>query len=230
MNRNTSVAGVIGIACATLMAGDLVRADEEIDWVTTSRGRYEIALGAHSWPGIADLQPAREGAFDELGFNLSIAGHWPVWRFDESELLLGVDLGFFSNDSNVRFVTEDVFARAGYLVPSFKWMFGRKHRYSLDAGVGYYLVDIVELAGAYPLTVETELWEEGAVGGYVGITVDIGGGHPARNRGVMLSFKTHFVDFGSAGDQTALLPQTLGSNAGDLTGPVYMMQLGYRWR
>jgi hypothetical protein len=109
-------------------------------------------------------------------------------------------------------------------------MFGHKHRYSLDAGAGYYLVDIVELAGDYPLTVETEIWEEGAVGGYVGATVDIGGGDPARNRGVMLSFKTHFIDFGSVRDQSSLLPQTLGSNAGDLTGPVYMMQLGYRWR
>ena len=230
MIRITSTAGIVGIACATLLAGDLARADEEIEWVTTSRGRYEIAIGAHSWPGIADLQPAREGSFDELGFNLGLAGHWPVWRFDESELLLGGDFGFFSNDSNVLFVTDDIFTRAVYLVPSFKWMFGRKHRYSVDAGAGYYLVDIVELSGDYPLTVETELLEKDAFGGYVGVTVDIGGGDPARNRGVMLSFKTHFVDFGSVNDQNSLLPQTLGNNAGELTGPVYMMQLGYRWR
>ena len=230
MIRITSIAGVTSIACATLVAGDFTWADEDIDWVTTSRGRYEIAIGAHSWPGIAELQPAREGSFDEVGLNLSMSGHWPVWRFDASELLLGIDLGLFSNESNVRFVTEDVFARGGYLVPSLKWMFGRKHRYSIDAGAGYYLVDVVELAGAYPLTFETELWEEGAVGGYVGATVDIGGGDPGRNRGVMLSFKTHFVDFGSVGDQSSLLPQTLGNNAGDLTGPVYMMQVGYRWR
>ena len=196
MIRITSIAGVTSIACATLVAGDFTWADEDIDWVTTSRGRYEIAIGAHSWPGIAELQPAREGSFDEVGLNLSMSGHWPVWRFDASELLLGIDLGLFSNESNVRFVTEDVFARGGYLVPSLKWMFGRKHRYSIDAGA----------------------------------TVDIGGGDPGRNRGVMLSFKTHFVDFGSVGDQSSLLPQTLGNNAGDLTGPVYMMQVGYRWR
>ena len=72
MIRITSIAGVTSIACATLVAGDFTWADEDIDWVTTSRGRYEIAIGAHSWPGIAELQPAREGSFDEVGLNLSM--------------------------------------------------------------------------------------------------------------------------------------------------------------
>jgi len=224
MNR---IPGITAIACASAVAGDFVLAEEQIDWVTTSRPRYEIALGVHSWPGIAELQPAREGSFDETGFNLSMAGHWPMWRFEESEVLFGIDAGLFSNESNVRFITDDVFARAAYLTPSLKWMFGRKHRYSVDAGAGYYLVDIVELSGDYPLTGETELWEEGAVGGYLGVTVDFGG---AKNSGVMLSFKTHFVDFGSVGDQSSLYLPTLGNDAGDLTGPVYMMQVGYRWR
>ncbi len=227
MNRITST---VVIAGAMLLASDVAWTDDDIEWVTTSRGRYEIAIGVHSWPGIAGLQPARGGEFDEVGLNLSMAGHWPLWRFDKSELLVGVDLGLFSNDSNVRFVTEDLFSRNGYLTPSVKWMFGRKHRYSIDAGAGYYLMDMVELAGDYPLTVETELWEEGAIGGYVGVTVDIGGGDPARNRGVMFSFKTHFVDFGSVHDENTLLPPTLGGSAGDLSGPVYMLQIGYRWR
>jgi hypothetical protein len=109
-------------------------------------------------------------------------------------------------------------------------MFGSHHRYSIDAGIGYYLLDMVELAGEYPMSFETQLWEESTVGGYVGATIDIGGGDPGRNRGVMLSFKTHFVDFGVVRDENALLPQTLGPNAGDLSGPVYMAQIGYRWR
>ena len=218
------------IAGTLLVASDGIRAAEETQWVTTSRGRYEVAIGTHSWPGIADLQPTGGGEFDELGFNLSIAGHWPVWRFDESELLLGFDLGLFSNDSNVRFVTDDVLARNGYLTPSVKWMFGHKHRYSIDAGAGYYLLDMVELAGDYPLTIETQLWEESAIGGYVGATFDIGGGYPGKNRGVMFSFKTHFLDFGTVHDESALLSPTLGGNAGELSGPVYMFQVGYRWR
>lgn len=227
MNGMTSTILVAGFL---IVASDFAKADEVIDWVTTSRGRYEIAVGAHSWPGLAALQPARGGAFDEVGFNLNLAGHWPLWRFDNSELLIGMDLGIFTNDSNIRFVTEDLFSRNGYLTPSVKWMFGRRHRYSIDAGVGYYLLDMVELAGEYPASFETQLWEESTVGGYVGATIDIGGGDPGRNRGVMFSFKTHFVDFGTVRDENALLPPTLGGNAGGLSGPVYMAQIGYRWR
>ena len=226
MNRVT----VFIVAGTLLVASEGIRAAEEIEWVTTSRGRYEIAIGIHSWPGIADLRPATDGKFDSVGFNLSMAGHWPVWRFDESELLLGVDLGLFSNDSDIRFVTDNVFARNGYLTPSVKWMFGRRHRYSIDAGAGYYLLDMVEFAGEYPWTIETQLWEESAVGGYVGATIDIGGGDPGKTHGVMLSFKTHFVDFGTVRDEDALLSPTLGDNAGELSGPVYMFQVGYRWR
>jgi hypothetical protein len=109
-------------------------------------------------------------------------------------------------------------------------MFGGNHRYSIDAGIGYYLLDMVELAGEYPMSFETQLWEESTVGGYVGATIDIGGGDPGRNRGMMFSFKTHFVDFGVVRDENVLLPQTLGPTAGDLSGPVYMAQIGYRWR
>lgn len=218
------------IAGAMVAASDVARAGDDIEWVTTSRGRYEIAIGAHSWPGITELQPARRGEFDDVGFNLSMAGHWPLHRFDHSELLVGVDLGLLSNDSNVRFVTEELYSRAGYLTPSVKWMFGQNHRYSIDAGIGYYLMDMVELAGSYPESVETELWEETAVGGYVGATIDIGGGDPGRNRGVMFSFKTHFADFGTVRDENPGLPRTLGDDAGDLSGPIYMFQIGYRWR
>lgn len=227
MNRIASAIVVSGLA---LMVGDVASANEEIDWVTTSRGRYEIAIGVQSWPGLADLQPAREGSFDEVGYSLSLAGHWPVWRFDDSEVLLGIDLGFFANDSSVRFLSEDVMARSGYLTPSVKWMFGRGHRYSVDAGVGYYLVDITEVAGDYPLIFETQLFEDGAVGGYVGTTVDFNGGDPARRHGVMLSFKTHFFGLDAVRDEEPFFPATLGSDAGDLSGPVYMLQVGYRWR
>jgi hypothetical protein len=204
-------------------------AQDDVDWVTTSRGRYEIAIGAHSWPGLADLEPAGDGQFDEVGFNISLAAHWPVRRFDESELLAGIDLGLFSNESNIRFISDNLVARNGYLAPSVKWMFGKRHRYSLDAGIGYYLQDITEIAGEYPMYWETQLWEESAVGAYVGGTVDFRGGEPARSRGVMMSLKVHFVDFGTVRDE-GFLPPTLGQDAGRLGGPVYVYQLGYRWR
>jgi len=207
----------------------LAQAADDIEWVTTTRGRYEIAIGAHSWPGLAGLQAAQGGAFDEVGFNLNLAAHWAVKRFAGSELLAGIDLGLMSNDSNIRFVWGDVTARNGYIAPSVKWMFGRRHRYSLDAGLGYYVQDVAEVAGSYPYYWETQLWEDSTVGGYVGTTIDFRGGDPYRTHGMMASFKVHFLEFGTVQDEGPL-PTTLGGDAGSLSGPVYMLQFGYRWR
>ena len=204
-------------------------AQDDVEWVTTSRGRYEIAIGAHSWPGLADIDAERDGEFDDVGFNVSLAAHWPVRRFDDSELLAGIDLGLFANESSIRFTSDTLIARNGYLVPSVKWMFGQRHRYSLDAGVGYYLQDIAEVAGEYPAYWETQFWEESAVGAYLGGTVDFRGGEPTRSRGAMMSLKVHFVDFGTVRDDD-FLPPTLGQDAGRLAGPIYMYQVGYRWR
>jgi hypothetical protein len=202
---------------------------DDVEWVTTHRGRFEMAIGAHSWPGLADLDAARHGEFDAAGFNINLAAHWPVKRMSDSELLAGIDLGLLANDSDIRFISESITARNGYLAPSVKWMFGRKHRYSLDAGIGYYLQDITEVISDYPLYGETQLWEEGTAGGYLGGTVDFRGGEPSRSHGVMMSLKIHFVDFGTVRDE-GRLPPTLGQDAGRLTGPIYVYQLGYRWR
>ena len=220
---------VVGLSAALLVPGSASLAQDDVDWVTTSRGRYEIAIGAHTWPGLADLDTARDGKFDDAGFNINLAAHWPVKRFSDSELLAGIDLGLFNNESNIRFISDSLSARNGYIAPSVKWMFGGRHRYSLDAGIGYYLQDIAEVAGEYPMIWETQLWEEEAIGVYVGGTLDFRGGDPARSRGVMMSLKVHFVDFGTVRDE-GFLPATLGNDAGRLTGPVYMYQLGYRWR
>ncbi len=220
----------LAVFAAVLLApGTASRAQDDVEWITTSRGRYEFALGAHSWPNLADLDAARGGTFDAVGFNINLAAHWPVKRYAEAELLAGIDLGLFSNDSDIRFTSESITARNGYLVPSVKWMFGRRHRYSLDAGIGYYLQDIAEVAGDYPFYWETQLWEEGAAGGYLGGTIDFRGGEPSRSRGFMMSLKIHFVDFGTVRDEGPL-PPTLGEDAGTLSGPVYVYQVGYRWR
>lgn len=227
--NNRKYCVLMALAAVLLIPSGLALAQDDVEWVTTSRGRYEIALGAHSWPGLAELDAAAGGKFDRAGFNISLAAHWPVKRFTDSELLAGMDLGLFTNDSDIRFIFESLTARNGYLVPSVKWAFGRRHRYSLDAGVGYYLADVAEVYSDYPLYGETVLWEEGAVGGYLGGTIDFRGGEPSRSRGAMMSLKMHFVDFGIVRDE-GRLPPTLGQNAGHLRGPVYMYQVGYRWR
>jgi len=217
------------LAAVLLVPASASLAQDDVEWVTTNRGRFELAIGAHLWPGLADLAAAGGGDFDEVGFNVNLAAHWPVRRFADSELLAGLDLGVMTNDSDIRFISESLSARNAYLVPSVKWMFGHGHRYSLDAGLGYYMQDIAEVLVEYPLYAETVLWEEAGPGGYIGGTLDFRGGNPARSRGLMISLKVHFVDFGTVWDE-ALLPPTLGQGAGDLTGPIYMAQVGYRWR
>ncbi len=194
------------------------------------RVRYEVAIGTHSWPGAGDLQPAVGGTFDELGFNLAGAIHWPVRRFEKSELLLGVDLALMSNTSNVPLILDDVMVRDAYLAPSLKWVFGRKHHYSVDAGVAFHEIDIAEVTGGGYGYIETEIWSERAIGSYVGGTMDVGAGTPDKRRGMSLAFRVHFVDFGVVADENLLFPQTLGPNAGVLSGPIYVFQIGYRWR
>ena len=221
--------GLTLLAAALLAPESGPLAQDDVEWVTTYRGRFEMAIGAHSWPALTELEAAAAGEFDEVGFNITLAAHWPVRRFADSELLAGLDLGILTNDSNIRFITESVTARNAYLVPSMKWMFGHRHRYSLDAGLGYYIQDIAEVMVEYPLYAETVLWEEASPGGYVGGTLDFRGGDPSRSRGFMLSLKVHFVDFGTVRDE-GRLPPTLGQDAGSLAGPIYVAQFGYRWR
>jgi hypothetical protein len=45
-----------------------------------------------------------------------------------------------------------------------------------------------------------------------------------------LAFRVHFVDFGVVADENLLFLQTLGPDAGVLSGPVCVFQIGYRWR
>lgn len=193
--------------------------------------RWEASFGVHAWPAIADIEPFAGGQFDDVGINLAFAVHIRTKQKDEKELLAGFDMGFFPSESNIRLFTEDLSARGMYLTPSLKWMFGRnRHRYSLDAGIGYYLVDIAEvtiLGGGYS---EFELWQSSGVGGYVGGTWDIGSKDPLKTRGWMLALKVHYFDLGQVRDENAGLPARLGPAAGDMKGPVYQLQFGYRWR
>jgi hypothetical protein len=204
--------------------------DETVDWVTPSRWRLEIALGAHVWPSLGALEPQWGGKFDDAGFDLNFAWHWPVTRFANGELLVGADIGLFSSDSNIGFIYGDLTARGAYLTPSLKWMFGRRHRYSLDAGLGYYSVDFAEVVGGFPDYYETQVWERSSAGGYLGATVDFGGAFEERRSGLMLALKVHFFDLGSVRDDDPFLPPVLGPGAGDLGGPVYSLLVGYRWR
>lgn len=204
----------------------------QADDVATDQGhgggvRYEVALGFSSWSALADLQPVAEGSFDDIGYIFSGAVHWPFRSGENSELLLGIEAGLFPNESNIRFVNDNLLGRGLYLTPSLKWTPGALKRLSLDAGLGYYLVDIAEVTTDYSWYTETELWSDSALGGFVGGTWDFGSA--SRRHGAMLSLKAHFFDLGTVRDEDPLLPARLGPDAGDLSGPMIQLQLGYRW-
>jgi len=121
-------------------------------------------------------------------------------------------------------------ARRLYVTPSIKWMFGDVHRFSVDAGIGWHLLDIAEVSGGYGATTgEFEYWEDSIVAPFLGATWDVKAG--VRERAAFsVGLKLHFVDFGSPNDRGSLLPPTLGLSAGDLSGPVVALHLGSSWR
>lgn len=187
--------------------------------------RTEVFVGAHAWPGIGELEPRSEGHFDDAGFSLGAAVHWPLEGFGAPQLQVGVDMAVFATESDIDFRRESLIARGAWLVPSVRWYPGNGP-HSIDAGAGVYLVDIAEVTGEYGFFIETELWEQSGLGGYVGATWNFGGGAAAS--GLTVSVRVHHFDLGTVRDEDLFLPATLGNDAGSLTGPVFQLQVGYR--
>jgi len=215
--------------CVVLLLGiTAALADEPPEF--RSPWRYELMIGLQSWPGLVEIEPLDGGSFDEVGFNFSAAAHYAVRTFEDSELLLGVDLGFMSNESSIALSFEDIMSRAMYVGPSMKWVFGRQHGFSLDAGIMYWIIDFAEIEAEYPYYSERVVWEDDAVGGYVGATWDKDAGDLSKQGGLTAGFKAHFVDFGDVTGGNPFLRRALGPAPGTLEGPIYEMQIGYRWR
>ncbi len=212
-----------------LTGGVPVAAEESEADLQNTRVRYEISIGTGIWPGAGDLMGTNGGSFDAVGVHLGGAVHWPVGSFANGELLLGADLAMQSNESDIRLFVEDLSLRDLYVGPSLKWVAGRRHRYSVDLGVTYHEADIAELVGSYPNYQEIVIWEERALGAYLGATLNFKAGVLGKRSGVLVAFKAHFVDFEvDAGN--LLLAQTLGPGARNLSGPIYSLGIGYRWR
>ena len=193
------------------------------------QGRAEVWLGISSWPALDDLVPSASGSFDTTGYALGGALHIPFKRFASSDLFVGVD-GFIAvTESSVNGFIGELTVRHAYLGGSAKWLLGPRRRMSLDAGLGLHLVDMAELSdNVYGL--EHEAWESSRAGAFVGATWDFGKRDAASSGGLSLGFKVHFVDFGRVYDEDVFIRGLLGNNAGNLDGPVYMLQIGYSMR
>ena len=184
---------------------------------------WAFALGATSWSDLGDVQSSLGGDFDQYGLALDMSVHRVV-DVGDSSLLLGVDLGFFSTDSRIPGIYEDLIQRGVYLTPSVRLRFGESGRghFDLEAGAGWYNTDFAELdcddynsfLGGPVCTEINDPFDSNAFGGYLGIR----GGF---NKYFTAGFRAHFADFG----EVSGLPTV----SGDLGGPVYTIMFGARF-
>ncbi len=220
---------VILLAASLFLAGNVAAQYDESE--TAPGGpRWDVWLALSSWPGLNDLQPVAGGSFKSTGYGLGTSVHWPVKQLDNSNLLLGFEAAISATDSDVPVVLDDLLARHMYLGVSGKYSIGKSRGFSLDAGLGYYLVDIAQLESDYAVGVEFKSWEESAAGAFVGATWDLGAGQPDRDAGLSLAFKVHYADFGTVRDEDTYFTPVLGPDAGVLDGPSYVFQIGYSLR
>lgn len=217
-------------ACVALFAmSEAVVADEPE--VGPGGLRWEVWLGISSWPALGELQPEAGGDFDELGFGLGGALHWPVAQYENSELMLGFDASIDAIDSSIPGIYDNQLERHMYLGSSVKWLLGESRNFSVDAGIGYHLVNIVQInTNIFLDSVEHEIWEKSAPGAFIGASWDIAAARPGRRRGLSLGLKVHFADLGIVRDEDIPFAPILGTNAGTLDGPLYIFQVGYSGR
>lgn len=189
--------------------------------------RAEVWLGVSSFPGLGDIRPlAVADGFDTTGFGFGGAWHVPVKRFENSDLLIGVDGFIAATESSISGYIGDLAARHLFLGTSVKWALGKRRNVYLDAGVGYHELDMAELSD-YIYGIEHVAWKDSAGGAFVGATWDVGAGREHETGGFSLGLKVHFVDFGNVYDENTFIVRILGDDAGKLSGPIYMLQLGY---
>lgn len=225
MRHGLTLFALLMAACGSPLA----MAHEEPPAEAYAQHRFEFWLGVSHMPGLDDLEPL-DGDFDSTGFGLGGAWHVPVKRFENSDLLLGIDGYLGVTGSSLSGYIGDVSLYHVYLGGSAKWAFGERRNIYLDAGVGYHGVDISELDDDYLYGDEHEAWSDSAGGAFVGASWDIGAQRAHETAGLTLGFKVHFVDFGRVYDEDTYIGPILGDDAGDLDGPIYILQIGYGGR
>lgn len=215
---------------ASLILTETAIAEYDDDEPRSKRMRSEIWLAVTSWPTLSDLHPVVGGSFNSVGYGLGGALHWPLSSTRGAGLLIGIEGAVMATDSDIPVLLDELLARDGYLAASVKWQPGEARRLSLNAGLAYHLLDITQLETDYNSSAEFESWEEGAFGPFLGMTWDLGAGETGRNGGMTLGLRAHFLDFGTVRDEDVLASVVLGRDAGDLDGPIFVLQVGYRWR
>ena len=224
--RTSLVALLLAVLVTPTLAQEAKEAEQE-----PLGSRWAVYLEMPIWPSLTDLQPASGGSFDSLGFGLGVSWHASVAQFTHGELLLGIDGMIVATDSSINAQYDQLLARQFYLGGSVKWAFGDARNFALDAGIGYHQVDMADVSYSGWASFENEHWSSEAPSGFVGATWDVGAGRPYKSGGLSIGLRVHFVDFGRVTDtdRFGVFP-TLGPDAGNLEGPLYILKVGYSGR
>ncbi len=184
---------------------------------------WAFGIGAMSWSDLGDVQSTIGGDFDNYGFALDMSLHRRV-EVGDATLLIGGDLGFFSTESDIPGIFEDLVQRGVYVTPSMRLRFGDSNRSYLDleAGAGWYNTDFAEIdcdnygtiLGGPVCTEINDPFDSNAFGGYVGVRTGF-------SKWLTVGLRAHFADFG----QVSGLPTI----SGELEGPVYALMIGARF-
>lgn len=215
---------------STLLATGTTGAQQLPSPKTADGSRVELWLALSSWSDLADIEPVAGGSFDAIGYGLGGAVRWPLKTMRTSDLMLGIEGAVMATGSDVPVVLDDLLARDAHIAVSLRWRFGEARKLFVDTGLAFHLLDIAQLETDYNSSAEFESWEETALGAFVGIGRDFGVSSSGRHSGLTLGLRAHFLDFGTVRDEDVLTSVVLGRDAGDLNGPLFVLQIGYRWR
>ena len=191
--------------------------DSDEDGPALSRWAFTTSLGVSSWDALQDLDPEAGGGFNSVGWNIDFGAHRGVTHWGPAEVLLGADFGLFGTEGDIPALRGDFTQRGLYLTPSAKFRYGERARTYLDLelGIGWYKVDIVELnCSSYGCSDYNEPFDSDELGAYVGVTAGLG-------PWFIVGLRAHMADFGEVSG--------LGADAGELTGPIYTLNIGAAW-
>lgn len=201
-------------AVALLMANSPAIAHDVVDSGVVKPWLWSISGGVTAWETLGDIESFAGEHFDDVGFGIDFAVHKRVSQWGGVDVLLGLDLGFFTTDSNISGLYSDLVQRGLYLTPSVKLGFGERSRFFLEAGAGWYNVDFAEF-NCYTLYTycfePAAAFEANALGAYLGFRAPLG-------RLAFLGFRAHQADFGQVSG--------VDSAAARLEGPFYSLFVG----
>lgn len=201
-------------AIALLTAHSHARADDVVDSAAAKPWLWGISGGITAWENLGNIETRSGGNFADLGFGLDLSLHKRVKKWGSTDLLLGVDLGFLTNDSDIRGIYTNLSQRGLYLTPSVKLGFGERARYFLEAGAGWYNVDFSEINcyDVYLYCTDVNVpFDANALGTYLGFRAPLG-------RVAFLGIRAHHADFGQISG--------IDSPATRLEGPFYSLFVG----